>query len=169
MGQDVKRQFLYHFSGHYRAFLLWIWIHGLLLLLGKNSKCYFFKSSPRLCLLSFWESGRRRVNKREKRWCERETFLSCLSYVPDWDRTVNLGMCPDWGSHPQTFGAPYNAPTHWATGQGSECYFVRYFICRQSMQLLGLFWHNQCSLSLVTFLNTSGIIWISRFPRSFWS
>ena len=35
------------------------------------------------------------------------------------DGTRNLGMCPDQESNPQSFGVRDDAPTKWATGQGS--------------------------------------------------
>ena len=43
----------------------------------------------------FREKGREGEKEGEKLRCERETWISCLSLVPNRDQTHNLGLCPD--------------------------------------------------------------------------
>ena len=54
--------------------------------------------------------------KRKEERGEKETLIweiptGCLPFMPNDDPICNLGMCPDWESHPATF---------WCTGQCSN-------------------------------------------------
>ena len=58
---------------------------------------------------------REEEREREERYMDvRERNIDCLPSIraPTRDRTHNLGMCPDWGWNPQTFGAQDNTPTN---------------------------------------------------------
>lgn len=65
---------------------------------------------PRTCLLALeQEEGRRR--ERET-WCEGETSIGCLPYVP-WSETEPSTFCWD------------DVPTNWAASQGSTVYSLK--------------------------------------------
>ena len=71
-----------------------------------------FSSPEDFLLLLEREEERERERGREMDVKERN--IDCLPSVraPTGDRTHNLGMCPDWGSNPQTFGVQDNTPTN---------------------------------------------------------
>lgn len=62
---------------------------------------FYTKMYPLLSLL-FNTHPRR---ERERDQCERETWISCLLNMPQQDLTENPGMCPEWESDNQPFGA----------------------------------------------------------------
>ena len=75
----------------------------------------FKKSPPKDTLTDSRERGREGERGRETSMAERNMDWLPLIWTPTWDRTWNLGMCPDWELNPWPFGLRDDAPTNWAT------------------------------------------------------
>ena len=73
----------------------------------------FFNPHPRICLMIFRGVGWDRESETSM-WEGDIDWLLPLRTMT-WDRTCDLGMCPDWELNPQPFGAMDDAPISWAT------------------------------------------------------
>ena len=64
----------------------------------------FFESLPKDMLINLKEREREREKERNMDWLP-------LIRAPTRDQTRNPGVCPDWESNLQLFGAQGDAPT----------------------------------------------------------
>ena len=87
----------------------------------------------------------RKGERGKKHWCERG-----IDSLPPWcaptrDGTCNLGMCPDWESNLQTFGAWDDAPVNWATLPGAKVFLFFVFLktCNPGMFDISISWSKQ--------------------------
>ena len=65
--------------------------------------------------IDFLEREERKGGRRE-----REREKSVAPYAPDWNRTLNQGMCPDQESNLQPLAVWDDTPNKWATQQGLD-------------------------------------------------
>ena len=86
---------------------------------------FFFKFSPEDMFIDFREGRYAEWETERKR--ERNIDLLPPVCTLTRDRTCNLGMCPDWESNTQHFGAQNDAPVNWATQPGLCFFFLFLF------------------------------------------
>ena len=87
-----------------------------------------FKSSPEDVLIDLRE---RNTDVRDKHWS------AASRHAPTWDRTHNLGMCPDQGLIPQPLGAWDDALTNWAAWPGLTVVFLKHISFYRKQNYLG--------------------------------
>ena len=79
-----------------------------------------FLNLPTNMLIDFRERGKKGERERERNINMRQKHQPVASGThPDRDQTCNLDMCPAQESNPPPFVLWTDAPTNWATGQGS--------------------------------------------------
>ena len=78
---------------------------------------------PGICLLIL--EGER----REKYRCETNINRLPPICTLTGNRTCHLGVCPDWGSNPQPFGALDGTPVRWATHSGPDYFLLETRVC----------------------------------------
>ena len=99
-----------------------------------------FKQFLKLCL--FLERGKRE-KERESNINMQDTSDSVASCPPPTgDLACNPGMCPDWESNPQPFGAPDNAPTKWATP--ARAFLTERCVFQKNHQSVTILWSSSC-------------------------
>ena len=65
----------------------------------------------------FIDDFRENKGKENTNMSEKHRLIASWT-CPSWDRTCNLGMCPDWESNLQYFGIWEDTPSNWATWLG---------------------------------------------------
>ena len=83
------------------------------LLTRQGSLFLFFSPPPRMLSLDLRERRGREGERETLMWVSTANQMPPL-HAPTGDGTRNLGMCPDRGSNPRTFGVRDNPPTHGA-------------------------------------------------------